>query len=199
MTEAGLCNLALLRVGQRQTIQALTDVTPEARACKTAFANARDVVLGSFEWGFATRRKQLALLANVERSGWTYVYSAPTDMQAPCYLWSGVRNPGLNQRVPFSLEDGNPDFTGQILLTDKPDAELVYIANDLGIGLYPPLVADAVAWFMAADLALGWAVKPALASQLQRAAMVALQSAQLREANKPTRDAQPESEFVRGR
>ena len=44
MTEAGLCNLALLRVGQRQTIAALT------RSNRLVPAGSLDVGHGQFDW-----------------------------------------------------------------------------------------------------------------------------------------------------
>lgn len=199
MTEAGLCNLALLRVGQRQTIGSLADSTPEAKACATAFANARDVVLAAFDWPWATRRAELAVVADATRTGWTYVYAAPADMHEPCYIWSGVRAPANDERIPMAIEDGDGDTTGQVILTDKEDAELVYITNALPIGRYPPLVADALAWLMAADLALGLVNNARGAPNLRSEGLRVLGHAFARELAKQQRDVEPESEFVRGR
>lgn len=199
MTEAGVCNLALLRVGQRLQIQALTDNTPEARVARVAFENARAVVLAEHPWTFATRYATLALVADVTRPGYDYVYACPSDMAVDRYVWSGVRRPANDQAIPYTIVDGHGDSAGSVLATNLEDAELCYTSNEVSIARYPAAVTDAIAWLMVPDLALGLAVKPALAGRVLDHAWGRIRAAAANDFNRGHLDVEPESEFVRGR
>lgn len=199
MTEAGLCNLALLRVGQRLTISALTDQSPEAKACRTAFDNARRVVLEEHPWSWATRRSALALVSGAERTGWTYVYAVPSDMVTPIELCSGYTNPTRDQGVPYAIEDGNADTPGSILLTNLEDAELRYVSDEVSVARYPQKVADAMAWLMVPDLAAGLSVKPHLVPNMVRFALGRIAQAAAADVNRQLPEMEQDSEFVRGR
>lgn len=199
MTEAGVCNLALLRVGQRLQIQALTDNTPEARAARVAYLNAFGVVLEEHPWSFATRYKALALVADATRPGFDYVYACPSDMAVDRYIWSGVLRPANDQAIPYAIVDGDTDFAGPVVATNLEDAELCYTANDINIARFPAKVADAIAWLMVPDLALGLAVKPGMAPTMLNFAMARIREAAAADFNRGQLAVAPESEFVRGR
>lgn len=208
MTEVELCNLALLRIGQRDLITSLAGTSAPARACAVLYPIARDFMLASYAWPFATRR--LALTAydydmdpDFERSGWGYSYTLPTDYLAAQYIWSGVRNPAFDARTPFAVEGntatGTPDVLTPFILTDQEDAELVYTAAITDTTQFPALFCDALAWKLAAELALALAVKPQLAGMmlqgLERSMAMAI-NAELRSSQS---DLNPEAEWIRGR
>lgn len=197
-SEAQLCSVALLRVGQREVIQDLAEGTAAAEACSALYEHCRDAVLESFAWPFANKRALLAELANITRSGWKFVYALPVDCVAPRYLWVG-RLISQELEAPFTieLEETAPDK--RCLITDQPDAELVYTALVKEPGRFSPLFRDALAWKLAAELALALPIKPALAVKAEQMYAYTLARAEAAQFNQQTRDVEPRSEFIRAR
>jgi hypothetical protein len=176
VTEASICNVALLRVGQRQTIDSLEEATTEAMACKALYPFARDSLLEEVWWSWATKRQVLALTAET-RTGWSYVYAFPSDCVTARYLSASVRFPAEDQTIPFAFE-ASDDGTARVLLTDQESAELVYTAGITNPNLWSAMARDALAWRLAADLVSALPVKPQLAAQaLGMAARRALEAA----------------------
>ena len=198
-TVAGVCNLALGMVGQRQLIDDIDESTDEAQACKTFFSTARDECLAAYRWSFNTKRAVLAL-STEERTGWDLVYVAPTDLlvDGPRYVWDGARSTPVDLRIPNAVEL-NDAGDGYLLLTDEPDAELVYASQLNTVALWSNAFVKAVAARLAVDLALMLPVKPELSARLEPRASLALAHAAARDANAGTPDAEPESESIRVR
>lgn len=196
-SEAGVCNIALLRIGQRGGIDSLDEPTEAARACKFLFADARDLTLRGAWWKFATRRAALAPLANITRTGWSYVYAWPADCLTPRFIWPGLRNPSAENRVPFDTE--NDAQRGNLLLSDAVTPELFYTFKHTSVGQWPPEFVDALAWRLAADLARGLVVKPALGDAMDKRAEFSIQRAAALELRKGQEDEPPEAEFIRVR
>jgi hypothetical protein len=195
LTDAGICNIALLRVGQRQTLDSLDDNTTEGAVCKAFYADARDAVLQSFPWDFATKRATLALVAGASRDGWEYVYALPADCLTPQHIWAGKRTPTHAERIRYSVE--YDATTGQpVLLTDQGTAVLVYTARVAAVTIYPPLFVDALAWRLAADIALGLTLKPQLAQGAGAAYQRALAAAFAADHRQTQEDATPESDTI---
>lgn len=195
-----VCNIALLRVGQRQAISSLNDTSDEAIACNALYSEARDRLLAEYGWKFAKSRAALAELATVTRAEWDYVYSLPADCLVPLYVTSedGQRAPSPDVRIPFELEYES-SLTSQVLMTDQVDAWLVYTAAIESVGLFPPHFVDALAWVLAADLALGLPVKPQFGLTLQGRAELAIRQAIAADLRQGQEDPLPEAEHVRAR
>ncbi len=193
---AAICNIALLRVGNRQTIDSLDGRSTEAQVCKVAYANARDAVLAAASWRFARKRSVLALVSGVEVTGWDFVYALPGDCIAPRFLWAEQEDPPVEMRIPYELEAGD---NGTLLLTNQEDAELVYTARVETVARYSPLFVDTLAWVLAADLVLGLPVKPAVAQWMAARAQVALGQAAAANENQVQRGPAPEAEAIRAR
>lgn len=197
LSEAQVCNLALLRVGSRAVIQNLEEKTAEAIACKAIFELARDAVLAEVPWSFATRRATLALISGATRDGWQYVYDVPADFLAARYIYAGIRNPASDERIPFALED---DVNNElVLLTDAEDAVLVYTYRCTSPGLWSPLFVDALAWRLASDLALALSVKPQVGLAMAQGYEAALRKAAAADWNQQREDMPPEAEWIRKR
>lgn len=191
-----ICNKALLRIGHRQLIGDLGENTAEAQACNTLYPLSRDEVLAELPWRFASYRSVLALLTTT-RNGWAFAYSLPADCVAPRRLWDGLRNPGKGQRIPFDVE--GDATSGGILLTDQPAAELIYTALIEDVPRFPPLFVDALAWKLAADLALGVTVKPQVGMAMAQQYTRALARAAASDANQGQADVPPDAEHIRAR
>lgn len=195
-TAEGVCNIALLRLGQRDTIASLGEQSAQARACNALFETARDAVLQLAIWGFATKRALLAALTGEERSGWTYAYALPTDCIAPRLIWPGDWPVAPDARIPYAEESTG---TARLILTNQPDAELVYTARITAVPLFSPLFQQALAWYLAADLALALPVKPGLAAQMQQGFRLALSQAQAANFNQQQESPPPDADAIRAR
>lgn len=195
-TEAQLCNIALLRVGERQTIDSLEETTEAARACKSLYAPARDACLEEHWWTFATKRVVLAT-STEERAGWEYAFAMPSDCLVPQYIYTGIRNPAPASRLRFAQEL-NDAGDGYLILGDfdSTTSPLVYTSRIENVRLFPPMFADAVAWRLAVDLALGLTVKPQVGLAMRQGYQIALNRAIASDLRLGEDDVEPDSEFI---
>ena len=142
-----LFNTALGRLGGEQIPYNRSPHEQDATGilCENLFPHVLDMVLEAHEWGFATRRVLLAMLPEQQPENPDYVlrYAMPTDCVKPVSIegYAGVN------RTPAYLIEGNA------ILTNKRNAELVYIARIEEPRAWPPSFADVLAWALAGDLA----------------------------------------------
>ncbi len=193
-----VCNLALVQVGQTDTLEDLADDSEAARVCSVAYPLSLASVLAAFAWPFATRRQTLALLGEELRDGWLFLYALPTDCVAPQYIWGGVVDPAPELRIPYAVE-GDATTGKKVLLTNEEDALLVYTSNATAVNRYPALFVDALAWNLSLKLALGLAKKPPVAQMAAGAYKQALAEAKAAELRQRQHGAMPKSRFVTGR
>lgn len=221
-TEAALCNIALGRCGIRDYIDDLDEASDEAEACTVHYANARDSVLASAPWKFATRRRDLTQLTNVTRTGWGFAYSLPNDFVSPVRLWpqpnagggvfvtsgspfagytlnASARNLGADQKIPYDLESDASVGTNLILVTDLDQANLQYVARITTPALFPDLFVNAVAWQLAIELCMTLAIKPAVAAGIERKAYLSIGQAIAAEFRRAQADAEADSALIRAR
>lgn len=156
-----ICNMALIRVGVKSTIQSLSEASTEAEACAVLYDTQRDVALASWWWSWATGRAELARLSVDDRDDWTYTYSLPTDLIQPRHLWPGGRTPDLETEVPYTLEADSAG-TATVLLTDHDAPLLHYTRRITTIPMYPPFFVNALAWLLAAELVIALQLRPEL-------------------------------------
>lgn len=78
VSEVSICNQALGWLGENP-ITSLDDQTPAASLCYHNYAGLRDSVLEGYEWSFAIRREQLALL-DQDPVGYGNAFQVPTDV-----------------------------------------------------------------------------------------------------------------------
>jgi hypothetical protein len=193
-SEAEVCNLALLLVGQTQFIDDLSDPTPEGEACDQVWERCRDAALEAYAWKFAKRRVTLNAITDGERGVWAYAYPVPTDCLKVLWIWDGTENPSEEEKIPFDLEDDATN--GRVLLTNQPDAELIYIRKVTETGKFSPLFVEALAAKIAVYLAAGLVKKPALALQMERLFMSKIATAAASQFNQSQKDDAPDPSFV---
>lgn len=131
-----ICNKALSLLGQK-TIVSLDDNSPEAYACKIHWPGLRDEVFRSHLWNCATKRSSLNRLLIAPAFGHKYAYQLPVD-----YLYSE------------ELE-GNPYFKieGRLVLTDAESVNLIYVYSLDDSTSYDALLAAALSYLLAGELA----------------------------------------------
>lgn len=199
-SEVDICNLALAHLGDRANVSSINppDASMQAGHCARFYPIARNMVLESHEWGFATKRGTLALLTVPPPPGFCFVYQLPTDCLNiidlirpfdPTFhaLYGAGRVDDEDWKlepVPYELETLN-DGT-QAIYTDLEDAQIRYVASITDITKFSTQAVDAIGWLLASYLA-GPVVKGdegvEIAADCMKAYTVSLSQAQANDAN----------------
>lgn len=205
-SEVDICNQALDFVGAA-TIVTLTEQSQNAALCKRLLPLARDSLLQSHHWRWARTKVALAPLENETSKEWAYVYQRPADCLTPLYIepesYSGdgtyVRNGLLYSTVTIPF--GGPQFEarGDHVLTNEPDAVLVYTQRVTEAGKFPPMFADALSYLMATRLGAALRVDPDLVRTAQQIYTGARQSAMAADQNEATNRDDRDAEWHRAR
>lgn len=169
-----LCNLALSHIGNEANIQAIDppDGSAESDHCATFYAIARDEVLASHAWGFATKRVALALIEPDEQPGnWLYAYAVPSDCLQPISVLAPITtaSPALTSYPMSSLpivnttannDDRDNDFImeviadgSRVIYTNVCTAILRYVYTLTDTAKFSPLMRAALARLLASYLA----------------------------------------------
>ena len=224
-SEIDICNLALLRIGQKVPISSLSDPTVTAKLCGTLYPLSRDTVLGEFHWPFATKHAMLGQLNptpntayTAARGGWANAFTLPPDYLSGWYIFSGVRpggslnpvfpgflsphtpliNPAATAWVPYEVELGDDGKT-MILLTDWDNPELVYTSRCTAVPVFHPTFVDCLGWKIASELSLALPVKAAVADAMGKQYQAKLLSAAAAMLRTQKEDPQPDSEIIAAR
>lgn len=160
-TVVDCCNLALSKLGDRATVTSIDppEGSSQADHCARWYPIARDVALEEFPQTFSTRRETLTLTDNPSGS-WAYAYFKPNNCVAALRLLPGAEeitpgaiysDPYLSTDLPFEMET---DATGrEIILTNTPNAVLLFTIRVVDPGRFSALFADALVFLLASYLA----------------------------------------------
>lgn len=159
-SEVDLCNLALSHLGDEADIIAISppDGSRQAAHCARFYPLARDAVLQSFPWSFATKRITLAAMTNPSPHDWQYAYALP----ATCLRPLSALTPGMPAAnfgndesdagsFPYVLETGQDGI--RVLYTNVQTAVLRYVDKVTDTTAFPPLVVLAISRLLASFLA----------------------------------------------
>lgn len=165
-SEVDLCNRALSGLGARSTISNLTEGSAESVQCALHYGPSRDELLRLHLWSFARRQKILALLAAaagtpenpsgtgpVPLSPWRYQYQPPTNCLRIRQIYQPVTG---GAKIAYALS-GDEDSAGNpidVILTDQPQAVLIYTARISAVDVFPPDFQAALVATLAAKLAI---------------------------------------------
>lgn len=215
-SEVDICNMALAHVGSDAVVLSInpTDGTVEAGHCARFLKLARTELLESFTWRWSKTRVQLATVTNPS-DVWAYAYQIPSNMLSAnrilnaTYLqqfglwpfWSPLIT--ADELRAFN-EYGSADFDieGDVLLTNEPDATLLYTIDITDPAKFSPTFY--VAWsyllasFIAGPLIKGDAGATAAAKFRQIATKIADQAA-ARDMNSGAEPSQQEASSIRAR
>jgi len=131
-----ICNMALGMLGNANTIESLNELSVQARTMGQWYDTARREALSAHDWSFARSRQDLALHEEDPPEGlWGFRYQVPATMLKALRL-RGPRVPEY-PKVPFELET-SADGETVTLLTDLPEAALIFTRDSTQVSLYPP-------------------------------------------------------------
>lgn len=153
-----IANMALSHVGAKSDIESLTEKTTEAIQCRAWYDASRRQVLAAHDWGFARRRRTMALhgdtiseTASDPLAGvWGYRYEYPDDCVKARKIQKSTAPP--DDLVPFDVETS---LSGQekTILTNMEDAVLVYTFDQEGTELFTPMFVQALSHLLASQIA----------------------------------------------
>lgn len=152
-SKVDIFNMALFHVGSSSKVASDTERSQEAIVCSTFYDTCLDALLSykSADWGFATKSVVLADVGSPP-TNWLYRYALPNDcVRAISIVIPGNRNPQEDEQIPFDIQQGD---SSQTIVTDMPEAELIYIARGLPAERLPPPFVEALALRLAAFIAV---------------------------------------------
>jgi hypothetical protein len=164
MNQTAICNLALLRLGIAQSIADITESSTPARACNAVYTQCLESMLHERPWPFAVRQVDLALVGTQLIADWFYTYRYPSSYLnvhrvLPTIVTDDTQ-PSLYTTNPYPLDvDTYPfalgsDDDGRLIHTDMDDAIALGTVLVTDTSQYPPLFNSALAWYIAAEIAV---------------------------------------------
>jgi hypothetical protein len=143
LSQVSIINISLSKVGDYY-ISSLTEGTKQQVFAVLHWENARDSLLESYPWNFATERAQLAMLA-ASPIGYDHKYQLPNDCLKV-------------QRVSYDGNFSGPDYLdykvhGRTLLCNEDTVYIQYTKQIVDTSLWTPLFVKAFACTLALLLA----------------------------------------------
>lgn len=165
LSKTAICNLALVRIGVQQPIASTDEQSAAADSCNAVYAHSIESVLRATPWPFSQRYETLGLVATNPNNDWGYSYRYPTSMLRIGRLTStvGASTVGSSGYIYTTPTASQPDVAfvigsdvaGMLIYTNMSGAVALgtaYITNE---ALFDPLFVDALAWRIAAEVAMG--------------------------------------------
>lgn len=147
MDKIDICNMALSRLGV-ELIESLNEASEPARVCSQFYNQARRVVLRRYNWTFATRRSELALLPTTIPD-YLYAYRYP----ARCEFVRKLYNKDCDNIPAYTEYKLGSDSEGMIIYTDVENAVAEYTADIEDCGLFDSQFTEMLSWKLAAEMA----------------------------------------------
>ena len=151
-TEEDVVNLALSRIGAKSISDLDNDTTVEAVEARRVYYNDRDTILRGGAWSFCTKRAQLTDSGQDPGFGWDNAFLLPSD------FWRVISVHAT------SAEKDQPEYkmevqeissvNTKVILINSTTCYLRYIFKETDPSKWDALFQDALAWRVAASLAL---------------------------------------------
>ncbi len=191
-----ICNLALQRFGG-QTITALDQASPSARACNLFWPNVRDSALRDYPWNFCMKQAQLVAVANETDPEWSYIYQYPADCLRIKRLYNETTVADVNP-VKYIVRAA-PTGSGKRIYANLPGAYMEFHSRITDTTQYDPEFVDAIAWRFAADLSVPLSDDKNLREHLLKVYAAVLEGAIRADANEGAEDPQYDNQYLAAR
>lgn len=157
---AQICNMALSHLGSDARVASISppDGSVEAGHCATFYDLARTEMLEPSSWAFSLKRAPLAQVSNPSAT-WTHAYALPADCQrALRVLRPSAALTVFTQDAERDLRRDDCDsadfeIEAKVLLTNEPDATLVYVHDVVDTTKFPASFTSALSYLLASYLA----------------------------------------------
>ncbi len=144
VSETGICNLALGKVGAKPPISSLTEDSVNARLCNLFYPVVRDAVLRSHPWNCATHQRVITALSEGPVMNYDHRYQLPA-------------NPWCLRVLQVGTDEDQPTrwkVIGRLLLTDENSPPIVYVKRITDTNEFDPLLLDALVLKLAIKLVM---------------------------------------------
>ena len=141
-------NMALSHLGAAR-VMSVTESTKQASYCGEFYDVCRQQVLTDARWNFATGRRALSMLADLDPVDWAYAFQMPGNALR---IWRVTPNSSRSD-LPFTTEY-DPANGGTVILTncDTSVADITYDVKDPNV--WPPHFVQALSYLLAAKIAV---------------------------------------------
>lgn len=203
-TSTKAINQALAFLGvSNPVVDITTEASTEATLARLYFSDDIETVLRDFAWPFATRYRELDLVAGTAtvpaNRDWQYAYRLPTDCAAARRLCS---DKGLKRKFdpdPPKFRLGS-DLTGGLLFTDIEDPELEYTARlPCPLGFGDAMFRLAFAWKLASSLAPSISRNKLTAADCLKNYYFQVNQAEVRAAREQQQEPQGDADWIKDR
>jgi hypothetical protein len=181
-----LCSSALVKLGAER-ISSFEDGSAEARVASLLYPLARDALLSTHPWSFATRQAELAQLTTRPAATFAYAYQLPND-----YLKAlSAGNSGRGRGLVFQI-------LNRQLHTDAEAVVLSYVFRP-SEGDFPAYFNAALVARLAAELCLPLTENSSRADRLSRLAEAELKVAKVVDSQQDTPPTVEDFSLIRAR
>jgi hypothetical protein len=183
-SDVQIANIALSRIGHTQIITSFdptggtaTDGSLASQQVSVHWVHARDELLRSFPWPWASKEATLVQVSAVgvrATQEWLFSYRYPSDALAIRKLFPTINETSVGtppalvsqpepwrkpegDAMPWSFSTGS-DAQGRLIYTDLENAICKYTAQITDTTLWPHDFADLFTWKLAVDLSYGLAI-----------------------------------------
>jgi len=182
-SEVEICNAALIKIGNENTISALGEDGREGETCDLMYPIVRDALLQSHLWNFAMARKTLSEDGSTPAFEYTNAFQLPGD-----YL----------RAVSLYDTDERWKVEGDLLLTDASTAKLIYIKKVTNTGNFTALFVKALVLSLAVDLSEVINTSTSKKQTLQAELKAVMREAKRRDGQEGTPDNIQANAFIKG-
>lgn len=174
-SEVDIANLALGQAGTRSNISAFVERSREAAEIRLQYPVALESILSGAHWNFARRQMALTLIKSATSGDttvplpWTYEYAYPADCAQARYILPTVavdasasvpgvpapvtlRAPPPRFIISADVDDSGNDI--KVILTNQPQAVLVYTKRMTNVAMYDGPFIQALAQYLAGRIAI---------------------------------------------
>lgn len=141
-SEVSICNMALSRLGEDETIVSLTGDSRLIRLCRRFYDQTRDELIRHYRWKFAISRASVGSDATNPAFTWSYRYGLPVD----CLRVLAVNEYDAGEWE--NVEGINPkwDREGEYIVTDElTPINVRFIKRIEDASVFPPEFVEALA------------------------------------------------------
>lgn len=149
---AGVCNLALAKIGYKLRIGSLYDGTLAAKKLLDVYGITRDAVLRAGDWNFAQKTATLVPSAAAAPYPWTNSYTYPADCLRVRSIYDPTAIVDLNNPLPSLWQVADDPVVGRLILTRAPFSTAVYTVQETDPSEWDPMFLDALATALGRNL-----------------------------------------------
>ena len=184
----GICNSALIKLGA-STIMNLTDGSKNANLCGEQYEKLRDDALRTHNWNFAIARAKLGQSSTAPAFEYDHAYTLPADWLRTITVHDNDAGRGF---VEYRIE-------GRELVSDADAIWLRYIRQVTDPNEMDAAFREALAWKLAADLAIPITQSSTTLQQMTEGLRQSLVSARGVDAFEDFPEPEPESAWTAAR